>query len=98
MLENVGPAALAVAIFGSIASLFVRFRRARNVERQQLKWLSYTGALVGVALAVALIIEAIVGDRAVDLTNTIISLVARGWCRSRWGSRSCATGSTTSTS
>ena len=59
---------------GSIASLFVRFRRARNVERQQLKWLSYTGALVGVALAVAITIETIVGDRAVDLTNTIVSL------------------------
>jgi hypothetical protein len=73
-LQNVSPAALAVAIFGSIASLFVRFRRARNVERQQLKWLSYTGALVGVALAVAIAIETIVGPRAVDLTNTIISL------------------------
>jgi hypothetical protein len=74
VFENVSPAALALAIFGSIASLFVRFRRARNVERQQLKWLSYTGALVGVALAVAIAIEAIVGPRAVDLTNTIISL------------------------
>jgi hypothetical protein len=73
-LQNVSPAALALAIFGSIASLFVRFRRARNVERQQLKWLSYTGALVGVALAVTIVIETIVGPPAVDLTNTIISL------------------------
>jgi hypothetical protein len=74
VLQNAAPAALALAILGSIASLFARFRRARNVERQQLKWLSYTGALVGVALAVAITIEAIVGDRAVDLTNTIVSL------------------------
>ena len=73
-LQNVAPAALALAIFGSIASLFARFRRARNVERQQLKWLSYTGAVVGVALAVAITIEAIVGDRAIDLTNTIVSV------------------------
>ena len=72
-LQNAGPAALALAIFGSIASLFVRFRRAGGVERQQLKWLSYTGAIVGVALAVAIVIEVIVGDSAVDLTNTIIS-------------------------
>ena len=72
-LQDAAPAALALAIFGSIASLFVRFRRARGVERQQLKWLSYTGALVGVALAVAIAIESIVGDSAVDLTNTIIS-------------------------
>jgi hypothetical protein len=74
VLANASPVALALAIFGSIVSLFVRFRRARNVERQQLKWLSYTGALVGVALAVAIAIEAIVGERAIDLTNTIISL------------------------
>ena len=74
MIQTVGPAALAVAVIGSIASLFVRFRRARSVERQQLKWLSYTGAMVGVAMATALVIEAAAGDRAVDLTNTIISL------------------------
>ena len=74
VLENVSPAALGLAILGSIASLFVRFRRARNVERQQLKWLSYTGALVGVALIVAVAIETVVGDAAVDLTNTIISV------------------------
>jgi hypothetical protein len=74
VLENVSPAALALAILGSIASLFVRFRRARDVERQQLKWLSYTGGLVGVALIAAVAIETVVGDRAVDLTNTIISV------------------------
>ena len=74
VLENVSPAALALAILGSIASLFVRFRRARNVERLQLKWLSYTGALVGVALIAAVAIETVVGERAVDLTNTIISV------------------------
>ena len=74
VLQNAAPAALALAIVGSIASLFVRFRRARDVERQQLKWLSYTGALVGAAMAVAITIEAVVGDRAVDLTNTIVSL------------------------
>jgi hypothetical protein len=74
VIETVGPAALAVAVIGSIASLFVRFRRARSVERQQLKWLSYTGAMVGVALATAIVIAAAAGDPAVDLTNTIISL------------------------
>ena len=74
VLQNVSPAALALAILGSIASLFVRFRRARNVERLQLKWLSYTGALVGVALIAAVAIETVVGERAVDLTNTIISV------------------------
>ena len=74
VIENLGPAALAAAIVGSIASLFVRFRRARSVERQQLKWLSYAGAMVGVAMVAAVVIETVAGDPAVDLTNTIISL------------------------
>jgi hypothetical protein len=73
-LQTLSPAALALAIFGSIVSLFVRFRRARSIERQQLKWLSYTAAVVGVALVAAITIETIVGDRAIDLTNTIISV------------------------
>ena len=41
----------AVSIAGSILSVFVRFRRARGVERQQLKWLAYAGGLVAVALS-----------------------------------------------
>ena len=97
VLENVSPAALALAILGSIASLFVRFRRARNVERQQLKWLSYTGALVGVALIVAMAIETVVGDRAVDLTTRSSRSRSHSF-RWRWASRSCATACTTSTS
>ena len=71
--EAVAPA-LALTILGSIISLFARFRRARGVERQQLKWLSYTGAMVGVAMATAIAIEVIVGEGAVELTNTIVSL------------------------
>src|SRR6266498_834380 len=34
------------------ASLVVRFRRARGVERQQLRWLALAAALVGVGAAV----------------------------------------------
>ena len=71
--EAVAPA-LALTILGSIVSLFARFRRAGGVERQQLKWLSYTGAMVGVAMATAITIEVIVGQGAVELTNTIVSL------------------------
>jgi hypothetical protein len=41
----------AVAVAG-VASLIVRFRRARGVERQQLKWLTYAGGVLMIALVV----------------------------------------------
>jgi hypothetical protein len=69
-----GAVLLAAAIAASIASVIVRFRHARDVERQQLKWLAFAGVLVGVALALAISIETVVGEAAVDVTNTIISL------------------------
>ena len=74
VMAAAGGVALAAAILASIASLFVRFRRARSVERQQLKWLTYAGALVGVALVATVVIETVAPGRAVDLTNTIVSL------------------------
>src|SRR5438128_2723529 len=41
------------------ASLFVRLRRARGVERQQLKWIASTAALLAVAWGVGITLEAI---------------------------------------
>jgi hypothetical protein len=37
---------LLLVFVGAIASLVVRFRRSRGVERQQLKWFTYAGGLV----------------------------------------------------
>jgi len=39
-----------IAIMASVLSLLFRFRRARGVERQQLKWFTYGAVLVGVVL------------------------------------------------
>jgi hypothetical protein len=52
---TVGTAAAMVAVLAGAVSLVVRFRRARGVERQQLKWLAYAGALavLGFPLLVA---------------------------------------------
>ena len=38
-------AGLLTLVSASVASLFVRYRRARNPERQQIQWLLYAGAL-----------------------------------------------------
>lgn len=44
-LSNLGLIPLFIAVVGAVASLVVRFRRARGQERQQLKWFLYGGVL-----------------------------------------------------
>ena len=41
------------AILAGAVSLFVRFRRADGLEREQVKWLAYSGAVVAVLLVPA---------------------------------------------
>jgi hypothetical protein len=53
VLNAVGGAALMTSLVAAIAHLGARFRRARGVERQQLKWFALAGSVVVVALLVA---------------------------------------------
>jgi MFS family permease len=70
--EAIGLVAFFVAIFGSVASLIVRFRGAQQVERQQLKWLSFAAVLVGLAALFQVVLFAIWGD------TTLTSSLANG--------------------
>jgi hypothetical protein len=45
-VANVGITALFLAVLVAAGSLLLRFRRARGLERQQLKWLAYGGAFL----------------------------------------------------
>jgi hypothetical protein len=45
-LISLGALLLIPSIGGAVAAVVVRFRRARGVERQQLKWCSYAAALL----------------------------------------------------
>jgi hypothetical protein len=70
---GIGALLLVVAAVASIASLVVRFWRARPEERRQLKWLTYAAAVVGVAMLVLLVAEATVGTSD-EFSNTLVSL------------------------
>jgi hypothetical protein len=64
VLSYLGAAVTLFAVLVAAASLAVRFRRARGVERQQLRWVAFAGALAGAAVAVVLASWATVGDGA----------------------------------
>src|SRR6266508_2211897 len=72
-------------------SLVVRFRHARGIERQQLRWIAFAAALTGVAAAVVLAGMAL-GPRWCSCWRS-----ACAWRSCRWqlARRSCATGCTT---
>ena len=71
-----GGVAFTLAILGAVLSLIVRFRRARQVERQQLKWLSYAAVLVGMAVLFQLLLVAVWGNTA--LTNNLSNATITG--------------------
>ncbi|MGH9198860.1 MAG: hypothetical protein ACRD1T_24425, partial [Acidimicrobiia bacterium] len=45
ILQDITVPVLIFSLVGAIASLVVRFRRSRDVERQQMKWFIFAGAL-----------------------------------------------------
>jgi hypothetical protein len=53
VLFGLGTALVMAALLASAVSLFFRFRRARGVERQQLKWVVLAASFLGVAAPVA---------------------------------------------
>jgi two-component system NarL family sensor kinase len=46
LIETAGSALLAAAVVAALASLFVRWRRSRGDERQQVKWLLFAAGLL----------------------------------------------------
>jgi len=54
-VANAGVTALFLAILVAAGSLLWRFRRARGLERQQLKWLAYGGAFLAAYVALDLV-------------------------------------------
>ncbi|MDP8927061.1 MAG: histidine kinase [Actinomycetota bacterium] len=46
------------ALIGSVASVLVRYRRSRGLERQQFRWLAYSAAAAIVTIATVAVVEA----------------------------------------
>jgi hypothetical protein len=75
-LDTLIPAAglvVLVALVVAAGSLVGRFRRARGVERQQLRWLAWGATLAAVALVIAFVELALHGD-------TVLFQAAIGAC------------------
>jgi hypothetical protein len=70
----VGGAVVLVALVVAAASLVGRFRRARGVERQQLRWLALAAALAALALLVAA--AALAGDSGTNLVDAALGVCA----------------------
>ena len=67
-------ALLAVTVLGVLVgagSLVVRFRRARGIERQQLRWLVLAAALTGVGMLASAVLVAAGNDRLVGWVSGV---------------------------
>jgi hypothetical protein len=69
-----GGAVVLVALVVAAGSLVGRFRRARGVERQQLRWLALAAGLAAVALLVAVV--ALIGDWGTNLLDAALGACA----------------------
>jgi len=76
VLAGVGGLLIVVAGLAALVSLVFRYRRARAIEREQLKWLVYAGGLIVAAVLAVSVIEKIAGlsgNAASNLDNVTLS-------------------------
>jgi hypothetical protein len=75
VLQSIISALLLVVMLAAVAAVLVRLRRARGVERQQLKWFAYAASLLGVAAVVAVVLPS-AGSSLVDTVTIMLALAA----------------------
>jgi signal transduction histidine kinase len=73
VLALAGAVLIAAAGLAAIVSVLFRYRRAGTVEREQLKWLVYAGALIVVAVLAQPVLVKVMGsgDASTNLQNAL---------------------------
>jgi hypothetical protein len=82
LLEAVDRVAAVLFIplfFAAVASVVVRFRRARGVERQQLKWFLYATVAVLVGFWLAPLTPAVIFDPSELVGDLLVGGLTLGW-------------------
>jgi hypothetical protein len=73
VLYPLGAWATELAILAAVASLVVRFRRARGAERQQLKWLFYWVAVLVIGFPITgVVLDRVSSELAADLIFALL--------------------------
>jgi hypothetical protein len=67
---------LGACMVAAVSSLVLRFRRSQGVERQQLKWVVYAGALLLLTIPVGEYLPATVGDALFGLIIAFLPVAA----------------------
>ncbi len=76
VLGGAGGLLIVATGLAAIVSLVFRYRRARTVEREQLKWLVYAGGLIVAALLAVIVVEHWLGPGAA--ANNIQNIASSG--------------------
>ena len=73
---NVGFPLLALCILASVVSLVLRYRRSRDEEREQIKWIAFAASVVGLLFLTGLVISLIYGSKPPSWTRLLDTMTA----------------------
>jgi hypothetical protein len=71
---NVGFPMLALCILASVLSLVLRYRRSREEEREQIKWIAFAASVVGLLFLIGIVISLIYGSKPPSWTRLLDSV------------------------
>ena len=74
-MDNLIDALLFVLTLIATTSLFVRLRRARGIERQQVKWLAYAAAVAGSGGFLYYVVSEVTGASVISLVSFVLLMV-----------------------